>query len=486
MARVNQQIEHEDLAAFLAAGATCTGQSGFYTSGEGQQVAVDFLHEYIQVNYRRLYARSLALGLNHYNRGLVLFNLLAAGAPSDAEQRREEGTLIAAALDALPPQRVYRLIRRLRGERVNNRRTRATIKGWVRRRGNTEFDALKYRAGLLGAARHAHLPLTGEVGRFLFGGADAQKRWDSSLLETYRKARYSQEALYQLPMTVAEGLAARRGVPRKVFLEKIQGRMTAAERLRTQASAAREGAKVELVDLRRTALTRLAVYLLSLSPREREARRAELEGALAASAARAARAGPALDRTGGTGKVAAVLDRSWSAGGSRERRRRPLAVALATSALLRASAPSYRAFWTLPTEDELLVTRRGQTDLAGPLLEALAWGAELVVVVSDGFENDPPGAAAEVLRIWRERVAPGDGGPVVVHLNPVFDPTRYMPRCLGDGVPALGIRDAEELPELLIQARFMAGPHDLTALEGHLARRAAALIARHRARWKTP
>jgi len=484
MATLNRRIEHEDLAAFLAAGATSTGQAEFHTGGGGQQLAAAFLHEYILVNYRRLYARSLAAGLNHYSRSLALFNLLSAGAPEDSEQRAEEGVLIAAALDDLPPQRVYKLIRRLRVERVNNRRTRAVIKGWIRRRGNAEFDALKYRAGLMSAARHAHLPLSGEVGRFLFGGADAQQRWASSLLETYRKAQYSKEAIYQLPMTVAEGLAARRGVPRKVFLEKIQGRMTAAERLRTQKAAARVGARVSLVDLRRTALTRLALYLLGLPLAERSTRRQELESALRVSAARAARGAD----LGGT-RVAAVLDRSWSAGGSREKRRRPLAVALATSALLNAAAPEYLGLWTgsratgSRATDELMLTRRGQTDLAGPLLEALAWGAELVVVVSDGFENDPPGAAAEVLRIWRERI---DDSVVVVHLNPVFDPTRYTPRCLGDGVPTLGIRDAEELPELLIQARFIAGSNDLQALEGYLARRAAALIARHKARWETP
>jgi len=157
MATINRQIDHDDLAAFLAAGTTCTGQSEFYTSRYGQQIAVDFLHEYVQVNYRRLYARSLAAGLNHYNRLLAVFNLLCAGAPEDAEQRAEEGALIAATLDDLPPQRVYKLIRKLREARVNNRRTRAVVKGWITRRGNEEFDALKYRPGLMSAARHIHL-----------------------------------------------------------------------------------------------------------------------------------------------------------------------------------------------------------------------------------------------------------------------------------------------------------------------------------------
>jgi hypothetical protein len=75
------------------------------------------------------------------------------------------------------------------------------------------------------------------------------------------------------------------------------------------------------------------------------------------------RGGAAVRRTNARfGKVVCVLDLSWSSSGSSEKRRRPLAVALATSFFVRAAAAEQRAFWTYPTTDELLVEAVGQTD----------------------------------------------------------------------------------------------------------------------------
>ena len=70
------------------------------------------------------------------------------------------------------------------------------------------------------------------------------------------------------------------------------------------------------------------------------------------------------------GRVAAVLDGSYSSSGSSEKRSRPLAVALAAHYLLRSAATEYRAFWTCPTSDPLMARAHGQTDLATPLLDA--------------------------------------------------------------------------------------------------------------------
>src|SRR5262249_22620153 len=207
------------------------------------------------------------------------------------------------------------------------------------------------------------------------------------ILERWRAAHYARGPIFDLPFTVARGLAARRGVSAEETLRRGEAQMTAGERLRAQGAAAREGVEIA-IDLGAAPLTRVASYALSLPAKEREARRAEVHDALQRAAARALRRSPmALPR------VAAGLDRSRSSAGSTEKRRRPLAVALGASYLLRAAAREYRAFWTVATPDEVLVTPYGQTDLATPLLDALDWGAEVVVIVSDGFENDPPGAA---------------------------------------------------------------------------------------------
>jgi hypothetical protein len=169
------------------------------------------------------------------------------------------------------------------------------------------------------------------------------------------------------------------------------------------------------------------------------------------------------------GRVACVLDRSWSTSGSTEKRRRPLAVALATSCFVRAAAVESRAFWTHPTPDELLVEAAGQTDLVTPLLAAMAWRPDLVIIVSDGFDNDPPGTAGELLAIARARGL----CPFTLHVNPVFDDVSLGPKPLGAAVPTMGIRDAEDLPTAIAFGQFAEGGGSLAELTAALGARVA-------------
>lgn len=473
-----ERVGREDLVLFINAAFSCTRQHEFYTDAGGQALTIEFLHQYILGNYRRLYARTLAAGVNHFNQSLILFNLLATGRETPAAFREEEGALIRAGLRALPPQRALRLLEQLRERRINNRRTRAVIRDYLASRPDPVFDAIKYRPRVRAAARHAHLPLPAEVGRFLFGNRKAP--FQTELLERFRQAAYSREAVYGLPYTVAEGLARKHGIPRDVFLSRIGAQMTVGERLRLQGVAEEtRGVSLDL-DLGRVPLTRLALYLLSLPLEARAIRREELQAALTAAARRTVRRAPFR-----LGKVAAVLDRSYSTSGSVEKRRRPLAVALAASHLLRIAAREYRAFWTVPTEEELLVTARGQTDLATPLLDALEWGAEVVVIISDGYENDPPGAADEVARVFRQKFDP-EHQVSIVHANPVFDPGFFAPRPLGNSIPTVGLRDAEDLPTMLGFARFADGTAPLSHLEEYLAVRVRELFATTRRDTRTP
>lgn len=477
-ASASERVAREDLVLFINACFASTGQSEFYGDSTGQGVSIRFLHDYILGNYRRLYARTLAAGVNHFNQALIVRNLLAAGAPADAAQRAEEGQLILASLVSLPPQRAYHLFRELRAARINNRRSRAVLRAFLKRRPDLAFDAVKYRAHLRAAAAHAHLPLPGELGSFLFSDGKKQKIFTTPLFESFRQAHYSQEALFELPYTIAAGLAHRHKIPQEDFLRRIAPRMTAAERLRLLGAASREGVQEVTFDLGRAPLTKLCLYVLSLSFEERRTREAELAAGLHGAAERALRRTPTR-----LGRVAAVLDRSFSTSGSQEKRRRPLAVALGVHALLRRTASEFRAFYTtpLPVEQEgadpILITPFGQTGLAAPLLNALDWNPDLVVIVSDGYENDPPGAANEVVRLFRAHVK---GGRRVsfVHANPVFDSDRYMPRTLGEALPTIGLRDAEDLLTMLGFARFADGTAPLAELEAYLAMRLPRLLRR--------
>jgi hypothetical protein len=474
------RVEREDMVMFINACFACTGQHEFYNDARGQSVTIEFLHQYILGNYRRLYARVLAAGINHFNKAQIILQLLASGAETPLAQRQEEGALIFAALCSLPPQRAYRVLEALRERRINNRRARAITKRYLGERKDLVFEALKYRSKLRAAAAHAHVKLPGELGAFLFQGA-LPRPFATPLFEQFRRAHYSKDAVYGLPYSIAEGFAAKHKIPRDEFLAGIEAQMTNEERLRLQRTAKQEEVALEL-DLGRIGLTRLAIYLCSLPVAERQARRAELTSALQQAARRALRRAPQQ-----LGRVAAILDRSYSSSGSMEKRRRPLAVAWGASQLLRLAARELRVWWTpaltspsLPgtdpdSSDELALIAEGQTDLAGPLLEALEWGAELILIVSDGYENDPPHGAAEVARVFRRRLDP-QHRVSIIHLNPVFDAEHYAPRTIGAAIPTVGLRDAEDLLTMLGFARFADGSAPLSELEAYLAERVKHLL----------
>lgn len=470
-------IAAEDVLLFVNAAVTSTGQREFRSQAYQQRLSLDFLHEYVRVNYRTVYAASLALDINDHNAARVVEQLLRTAGEASGEQKRTEGRLIAARLARLPPQRVYRLFRALRAAKVGNRRTRAILRDWLAARPDLGHDAVKYRAGLKTAARHFHLPLTtatgaappaaGELGDFLFEPG-VRPRYEHRLLDAYRRAHYEQGAIYELPFTVAEGFAAKHGVRREAFVERIAPRMTRLERLRTQREAGADGAGAAVrTDLSVMPLTRLALYALSLTTDERVRRRAELTGALRSAARRAA--GP---YAGTWGRVAAVLDDSYSASGSGVKRRRPLAVALGAHFLLEAlAAPgAYGAWWTSGRTDALLVRPYGPTPLGMRLIDALEYAPERLVVVSDGWDNAPPGLAGEVLRVWRTRLD-RERRTTVTHLNPVYDADGFDVRRLAASVPTAGIRDAEDLPALVEIAQFAEGRTGLADLQAYLDRR---------------
>ena len=95
--------------------------------------------------------------------------------------------------------------------------------------------------------------------------------------------------------------------------------------------------------------------------------------------------------------------------------------------------------------------------------------------MSDGWDNFPPGQAAEVLRIWRARLDP-DRRTEIVHLNPVYDDGRFDVRRLAPGVPSVGVRDAEDAA-LVELDRFATGTAGYARLRAYLADRTDRMLA---------
>lgn len=458
------RVRREDLLLFANAGFTATGQGGFYHGRTEERLSLAFLHEYVAQNYRHLYRLMLAGGLNDHNLAHAVYTLLAAGAPADPRERALESGLLESAMAKLPPQRVYRLCERLAQARVNNRRTRALIAGWLKRRKNLAFDAVKYRRRMKKAVAHAHCAVSPEIKRFLFEGANG-KPYRDVLLETYRRAHYDQRAIYELPFTVAQGLAQRKGVPREQFMERIAPRMTEREKLRWQ----RQGA--DAYDPHSADLVELCLYLLRLPCDQREP-------VLTQARERAAALAPNLSLPPqlARGRVAAVLDRSRSSYGAAQARRRPLAVALAVHLVLEAACPHYSAHWSYPTPDLVELHPVGHTALGEPLLEALRESPETVLVVSDARENAPSGACEAIAAAVRARL-PGPT-PLWVHFNPTFDPDDFQPMPLGPSWPVLGIRRVEDLATGFVLADFARGGGRVADLEAYLSSRLDSFLGR--------
>lgn len=470
-----QRVAREDVLTFVNAARASTAQEVFEEDAMAQSVSLDFLHEYMLVNYRALYARTLALGLNAYNQGLVVGSLLASGAPEDEQERAYEASLIAYALDKMPAPQAYKALVRLRAWGVNNARSRQVVRWFLSSRPDLPFHVLKYRGHIKALARHAHLRFGPQTSRLLFEAVGRGcARFEHPLYEQFRQAHYSDDALYGLPFTVAEGLAASRGVKREVLLARLheRGMLTKRERERLNDSAQAAGVDLE-VDLGRMSVTRQAAYILSLSAAERVERGEALEASLL-------RAGAAAWRRQGLDwrdePVALVVDRSYSSRGGRATSRHSLAVGLGLWAMLSASGGPFETFWSSPlkaAQRPYQVYPFGQTSLVRPLLEALRWGAKRVIIVSDGYENDPPGGVDAVLRAYLGSKAWRAGGVELLHLNPVFSARSLEVKGLSPQLVTLGVREAEELGMLVSFSSYASGQAQLVQLTQALdARRA--------------
>jgi len=307
------QVEGEDLMLFINACLTCTRQTEFYDTQDAQGLSIDFVHEYILVNYRSLYTLTLASGANDFNKALIIQNLLKAGAPVSKDEKAEENELINSALFNLPVNRVFRLFDQLKKKRINNRRTRAIVKNYIATRSNHAFDAVKYKTKLKNISRHAHISLPTEVGDFLFN--KKIKDFNTPLLRTYKEAHYSQQAIYDLPYSIAEGFAAKHGIPRATFLKNIEPNLTKQERLRLQNSATEQKVKLEL-DLENARFTQLILYWLSLDEKQRSGMKDKFLISLDTHAKKIAAQTNLAEKS-----VALVLDRSYSMSGSQEKKR---------------------------------------------------------------------------------------------------------------------------------------------------------------------
>jgi len=150
-----KHVEREDLRLFLNACLSATAQAEREHAADEQRLALQFLHAYMRVNYRELYARMATLPINDYNRQQILYGLLRypeSYRPNpdlnlNPDPLPRENRLIFSGLLALPVHRVYKLFAQLAEQRVNNRRTRALIYRKHRKTTSLQGVDIRCRAG---------------------------------------------------------------------------------------------------------------------------------------------------------------------------------------------------------------------------------------------------------------------------------------------------------------------------------------------------
>ncbi|HSA52630.1 MAG TPA: vWA domain-containing protein, partial [Yinghuangia sp.] len=270
------------------------------------------------------------------------------------------------------------------------------------------------------------------------------------LLRAYTDARTDFDAGRVLPYETLEGLRGRfhPNEPAARVLELTKSRLTAGQRLAKQEQAERAGVEVD-VDFTRYDAVRLYLYAF---------RRGMTDEVARALASRARQAAASLDL--GYRNVALLLDGSASMAGADEQALRPIAVTLALRDAFRAAGggnadSSVTETWFGGRPDNGgLVHPAGATAPAEALIEVLAQGPDIVVVVSDGYENAPAGRFAETLAAVR-----GFGiRTPVVQLAPVLAAESGGVRPLADEVPVAALQRLEGLELLACRLVLDAEP----------------------------
>lgn len=383
-----------------------------------------------------------------------------------------ETMLLGRMAAALPVPRRLKLFGDLASGRVNNARARKLILRQILGEERLEWWCVRYRTKLETALAHAWGQRTVGILRGVLGKPTATRtavetallarlvdRWAPGrdpatvhecvgfalgvedglrlpLLVAYHQAKANLPAGARLPYETLEGIRStfHRGSSwtSADVLELTAGQLTGSQRLQLDRRAAELGVDVAL-DLGDAGYDATRLYLYALA----RGLTAEVAEALQA---RAARTGARLPL--GARHVGLVLDGSASMAGGATQPLRPLAVMLALRDAVAAACEQVTEIWCGGHPDDGgLVRPAGATALAGGLLAALAAAPDLIVLVTDGYENAPAGRTAEVLAAARRL---GIGTPVV-QLSPVVAAEASGVRGVAEQVPVLPVHRPEAL-----------------------------------------
>jgi len=432
-----KKFDPGQLSSFLNSTITSTLQTEYYTKPDDQAKIIFNAHQLMMDANREIYALSLLLPINDIHKQLIIYNLLKNGRGVSKEQKFWENRIIMVALKLMPTNRAYKLFTVLQKNKVNNVRARWLAKEFLTSRENLVYETIKYKKWLKNLIIHNHLKpekSNKEIFSFLF---EKKPKVETGLLKLALEAKKDKEAVFKLPYSIALGYKALHKIPDEEFYEKIKGQMTKAEKLRAQEVAGKAGVKIETRFETYAPIKLLKYFRLAVEKADYKI----FEKACKKTA----------DKIPFSfGKVAIVLDNSPSMYGSFEKKFHPISVAESVTEVMKNLA-EVKVYSTSGKDitKAFLTKLEGSSDLATALLKSLKDNPELIIIISDGYENSPAGLAHQILQAYLIKVL---GKTMILHINPVYAPETKDIKTLHDKILTMGIRDTRQLMLILLIA----------------------------------
>ncbi len=447
------------LVEYLTMACTSTGQATFYNAKKDQDKALGEIHGEMLRTNRRVYALSAVLPINDKSRQLIMENLLGTG--KFAEDSKLEGGVIGYIVSDMQFNRVLNLLMTLREKKVNNSRTRNLGKlVWSQ---VDAYRAIKYATKLRTILRHCHIaegtdPAKAELHRWLFGKIEkAEQVSYNPKLVSRLTAKQNYAAVFDLPYDIARDIAINihKKKPEE-FDREFSGRAKNEEKgveevvakgttTRKESMRARKVTGDSTVDFSRFGLYELLMHAHQ-NPGDTEA--------VMVAVKRKAKEIAGFMRL--PPKVALVVDNSVSALGSAERRFQPLVTMEAvTHVFSNCEGTDTRVFYVGPEPGEgELLKAEDASNIRLPLVKALMTKPDVVVILSDGYENVRAGSVSQILA----SKAVKNSGIHVLHLNPVAAVEVGKTRELAKSCVAMALPDPERLPMVALLGIAAANP----------------------------
>lgn len=433
------------LVDYLTMACAGTGQATFYNTRDEQAKALEGVHGELLRENRRIYALSAALPITDRSRQMVLENLLNTG--SMCEDGALEGHVVSMVASDMQFNRLLNLFVSLRQKKVNNRRTRKF--GELIWSQVDAFRAIKYRDKLRTLLRHCHIsegsdPVQAELHRWIFGpsakhGRSKMRPEDvkhNPKLKARLEAATDYSKLFELPYDIARDIAvASHGKKVEDFQREFAGHGNTEAKgkvTRKESMRVRKQTKDTSVDFNRFSIFELLMHGYR-TPTDQEAILEILH----------MKAKDVAEGLNLPEQVALVVDNSVSALGSGERQFQPVAMLSAVVHICQQAESDVKTFYVGPEPTNGWIMAEGATNMRRPLVDALLTRPDLVILLSDGYENVRSGSVEQILATKAVR----DSGISVMHVNPVAaveagDKTRTLSK----HAMTFGLSSPEQLP----------------------------------------